>query len=128
MTTAAATDAPAKPMNLFQEFRAFLDKYGVVGLAIAFIIGAALTALVQAFVADLVMPVIGIVLPGGDWQNAYWAYPSLPGGVEVKDAPKGTFVFKWGHLLNASIYFLIIAAFVFAVAKFLLRQKQVGKL
>lgn len=127
-TAVANAETPSKPTNLFQEFRAFLDKYGVIGLAIAFVIGAALTALVQALVADLLMPIVGLIIPGGDWQNAAWTYPPLPEGVALADAPKGTFVFKWGHLLNASIYFVIIAAFVFIVAKFLLRQKSVTKI
>lgn len=127
MATATAT-TPAEPrMNLFQEFRAFLDKYGVIGLAIAFVIGAALTALVQAVVADALMPVVGLLIPGGDWQNAAFVYPALPEGVALADAPKGTFILRWGHLLGSLINFLIIAAFVFVVAKFVLREKQVGK-
>lgn len=126
-TAAATTNDPAPKVNLFTEFRAFLDKYGVVGLAIAFVIGAALTALVQAVVADLLMPIVGLLIPGGDWQNAAFVYPPLAPGVALADAPAGTFVLKWGHLLGALINFVIIAAFVFLVAKFILREKNVGK-
>ena len=128
-TTTAASPTSAEPrMNLFQEFRAFLDKYGVIGLAIAFVIGAALTAFVQAVVADLLMPLVGLLIPGGDWQGAAFVYPALPEGVALADAPKGTLILKWGHLLGAAINFVIIAAFVFLVAKFVLRQKQINKL
>lgn len=129
MATLPATEneTPPPTLNLFAEFRAFLDKYGVVGLAIAFVIGAALTALVQAVVADLLMPIVGLLIPGGDWQNAAFVYPALPAGTDLASAPKGTLILRWGHLLGSFINFIIIAAFVFLVAKFLLREKQVGK-
>lgn len=114
MATASGVihDTPPATPNLFQEFRAFLDKYGVVGLAIAFVIGAALTQLVQAVVADVIMPVVSLALPAGGWMTAV-----TPGPVAI----------AWGHLLYTTIYFLIIAAFVFLVAKFLLREKSVAK-
>lgn len=102
-----------KPLGLFQEFRAFLDKYGVVGLAIAFVIGAALTQLVQAVVADVVMPIVTVFLP----KDAAWQTAVLPGPVAI----------AWGHLLYTLLYFIIIAAFVFLVAKLVLREKEVGK-
>ena len=118
MATASGVvqETPAPPLNLFQEFRAFLDKYGVVGLAIAFIIGAALTALVQAVVKDLLMPTIAPILAalGTDWRTA-----------ETYVGPMGPYLF--GDLLYNVIYFLIIAGFVFVIAKFVLREKNVAK-
>lgn len=122
-----STIGKLKKPGIIAEFQEFLNKYGVIGLAIAFIIGAAATALVQAVVADVLMPIIGLLLPGGDWQNARFIYPALPAGVDVKDAPKGTLVIAWGHLLNALIYFLIVAAFVFVVAKVVLKESSVAK-
>lgn len=103
-------------MTVFQEFRAFLDKYGVIGLAIAFIIGAALTALVQALVADIVTPLLKPIFAalGENWKTA-----------ETNLGPFGPF--KIGHFLDAALSFLIIAVFVFVVAKYVLREKQVGK-
>ncbi|HWH08886.1 MAG TPA: MscL family protein [Candidatus Thermoplasmatota archaeon] len=117
MSTVTAETPAAEPrLNLFQEFRAFLDKYGVVGLAIAFIIGAALTALVQALVQDILMPTLAPLFAtlGEDWQSAEaWLGPFGP--------------YKVGHFAYATIYFLIIALFVFLVAKYVLREKQVAK-
>jgi large conductance mechanosensitive channel len=101
--------------NLFQEFKAFLDKYGVIGLAIAFVIGTALAALVKAIVADLLMPIVTPLIPGGDWKTA--------------EASVGPFQhIAWGDFLANAINFVVIALFVFFVAKFLLRQKEVGKI
>lgn len=57
-------------MGFTDEFRAFLHKYQVLGLAVAFIIGAASTKLVSAVVNDLVMPIVSVLIPGGDWRTA----------------------------------------------------------
>ena len=54
---------PSPPTGFRAEFMAFLNKYGVIGLAIAFIIGGAAGALVSALVADLLMPVITFFIP-----------------------------------------------------------------
>lgn len=99
------------------EFRAFLDNYGVIGLAIAFIIGAALTNLVQAVVKDILMPLINPLFAvfGSDWRTSQ-AYVGTVGP------------FLWGDFLYNLIYFLIIALFVFAIAKWLLRQKEIKKI
>lgn len=56
-------------MSVLSEFKQFALKGTVVGLAVAVVIGNAFTAIVNAVVADLVMPVVGLVLPGGDWRN-----------------------------------------------------------
>ena len=115
-TITAETPAAEPRVNLFQEFRAFLDKYGVVGLAIAFIIGAALTALVQALVKDILMPILNPAFAalGTDWRTS-----------ETWVGPFGPFLF--GDFAYATIYFLIIALFVFVVAKVVLREKAVAK-
>jgi hypothetical protein len=42
----------------------------VIGLAVAFVTGMGVTKLVTALVADLIMPIIGAAIPGGDWRNA----------------------------------------------------------
>ena len=129
--TEAPQTAPARP-NLFAEFKAFLDKYGVVGLAIAFVIGTALTVFVKAVVNDVLMPIVGLITPGGGWEKAVFYYPSLPAGSDPAAPgfvlPPHTLALAWGDLLAAAVNFVIIAAFVFLVAKFVLRQKEVGKI
>ncbi len=60
------TPAPAapKPKGMRNEFMEFLLQYKVLGLAVAFIIGVYLGAVVLALVKDLIMPIIGLVAPG----------------------------------------------------------------
>ena len=50
-------------MKFVGEFKDFLKKYSVLGLAVAFIIGAASTKLVSALVNDIVMPIITVFIP-----------------------------------------------------------------
>lgn len=100
-------------MGLIQEFKDFLYEYKVIGLAVAFIMGAAATTLVQSLVNDVVMPVIGAVLPQGDWKEATLAL--------------GPVLIKWGSFLSALINFLVIALIVFIVAKMVLKEDKVTK-
>ena len=99
---------PAKK-TFSEEFMDFLNKYGVVGLAIGFIIGGAAGALVSALVGDLLMPVITVFLPGGDWRTA--------------SIPIGTQAIKYGDFIGVLINFLVIALIVFLLAKQLSKTK-----
>jgi large conductance mechanosensitive channel len=100
-------------VGMLQDFNEFIKEYKVMPLAIAFIMGAAMTTLVQALVNDVVMPLVGALLPQGDWQSAKVAL----GPVSI----------SWGHFLGALIYFIIIAFVVFMVAKMILKEEKVTK-
>jgi large conductance mechanosensitive channel len=98
-----APAAPA-PKGLWAEFMDFLSKYKVMGLAIAFIIGVYLGALVQALVTDLLMPVIGLALPGlGNLKDAAYTVSQQ--------------IFKYGDFTAALITFIIVALVVFLIVK-----------
>ncbi len=91
------------------EFLKFLKEYGVIGLAIGVIIGAKAGELVKAIVDGLLMPVVSLVLPSGDWQS--WAVGP----------------FAIGPVLAALINFLIVAWLVFLFAKKVLKEETVSK-
>src|SRR6185369_7364815 len=55
---------------MVSEFRGFLTKTNALALAVGVIIGAAVGNIVSALAADILMPVIGLVLPGGSWREA----------------------------------------------------------
>ena len=90
-----------------QEFMDFLMKYQVVGLAVAFIIGAAATKMVTATVNDIIMPIIGALIPGGDWKTTV-----------VQAGPIKLLV---GDFIGAIIDFVIIALVVFLVVKYMMK-------
>ncbi|MGA9139199.1 MAG: large conductance mechanosensitive channel protein MscL [Methanocella sp.] len=103
-------------MGIISEFKLFLEEYKVVGLAVAFIMGAAVTALVTSLVSDIIMPLINPILSAGgsDWKNA-----SLDIGSKVS--------VKYGSFLGQLINFIIIAFIVFMIAKLALGEKKVAK-
>jgi len=85
------------------EFRDFLMKTNMFALAMAVVIGVAVGKVVDAIVADLVMPVIGVIFPAGAWQtwtlNIWRLY------------------FPLGHLFANLLNFVIIAGVVFFITK-----------
>ena len=99
--------------QIMHEFREFIKEYKVMGLAIAFIMGAAATTLVQSLVNNIVMPLITPFIPGGAWQTATFSM--------------GPIVIGWGAFVGALINFIIIALVVFFVAKFVLKEEKVTK-
>ncbi|MFH1432281.1 MAG: MscL family protein [archaeon] len=100
-------------MGIMQEFMDFLNDYKVIGLAIAFIIGAAATTLVKSLVDNIIMPLIAPLLPGGAWKEAVWAI--------------GPFRFGTGAFLGELINFVIIAFVIFMIAKKMLGEQKVTK-
>jgi large conductance mechanosensitive channel len=93
------TPAPTPPKGLRKEFMDFISKYKVMGLAVAFILGIYLGALVQALVNDLIMPMIQLAMPGVQWEL-----------IEVGP-------FRVGHFIGALITFLIVAFVIFIIVK-----------
>ncbi len=98
---------------MLKEFMAFLKQYGVIGLAIAVIIGGKLNALVAAAVEGILMPIITFFIPGGAWRTA--------------TLDLGPFHFLLGPFLGALIDFLIAAWLIFVLAKKILREEKVAK-
>lgn len=99
--------------SIFREFSTFLKEYKVIGLAIAVIIGLAANNLVKSLVDNIVMPILTPFVPGGDWESATWTM--------------GPIIIGWGPALSALINFVIIAAVVFLIAKYMLRETVVSK-
>ncbi len=66
---------------MWQDFKAFMAKANVVGLALAVIVGGAASAIVKAMSDDFLMPIIGALLPGGDWRTYTLDVGSIKFGV-----------------------------------------------
>ena len=98
---------------MLKEFMEFLKQYGVIGLAIAVIIGGKLNALVGATVDGILMPVITFFIPGGAWRTA--------------TLDLGPLHFLFGPFIGAAIDFLVVAWMVFMFAKKVLKEEKVGK-
>jgi large conductance mechanosensitive channel len=100
-------------LEIIKEFKDFLKEYKIIGLAIAFIMGVAATALVKSLVDNIIMPIITPFIPGGAWKEASFML--------------GPIIIKWGAFVGEFINFFIIALVIFFVAKFILREEKVTK-
>ena len=94
--------------SLMQEFVDFLKTFGIIGLAIAFVIGAAASKLVTALVSDIITPLVGLFLPAGDLAAMQANITGVSGAVSQ---------FKYGDLVANIIDFVIIALIVFLAYK-----------
>jgi large conductance mechanosensitive channel len=102
---------------MVKEFKEFILRGNVVDLAIAVIIGAAFTAIVNSLVKDIFMPIIGYALGGVDFTNMFIV---LGGGsyATLAEAQKaGAATINYGLFINAVITFLLIALILFFVLK-----------
>jgi large conductance mechanosensitive channel len=108
---------------MLDEFVKFLTKSNALALAVGVIIGAATQKVVSATVDDLLMPVIGLIMPAGDWREAQIVLThstDAAGKVTVN-------AIKYGHFIGSLIDFTIIAFVVFVITKLLLPKEDPKK-
>lgn len=97
-------------MGMISEFKAFAMKGNVMDLAIATVLGAAFNAIVGSIVDNILMPIVGMVTGGINFDSLV---------LTVGDA-----TLKYGLAIGAIIKFLIVAMFLFMVVKGLNKMKK----
>jgi len=110
---------PPPSKGLWNEFMDFLSKYKVIGLAVAFIMGVYLGALVQALVKDLILPMIGLAIPGLGNLSTY-KIPIPQTTLDAQGNPPAGYagqIFGIGDFLAALITFIIVAFVIFILVK-----------
>jgi large conductance mechanosensitive channel len=107
--------------TMLKEFREFVMRGNVIDMAVGIIIGAAFGGIVSSFVADVIMPPIGLLLGNVDFANLFLvlkegaasqSYASL---ADAKNA--GAVTINYGLFLNTVVSFLIVALSVFFVVR-----------
>lgn len=98
--------APPPPKGFRQEFGAFLKQYGVLALAVAFILGVYLGALVEALVSDILLPILSYVVPTSNIN-------------ELMYGP-----FNVGDFTNKTITFVIVVFVIFVIVKVATRKPK----
>lgn len=98
-------------MAMVQEFKKFIMRGNVVDLAIAVVIGAAFSKIVDSLVKDIFMPIVGVITGGLDVSGLTL---TLYG-----DAKLG-----WGNFVQAIINFVIVGFCMFLVVKGINRLKE----
>ena len=94
--------------TVLQQFTKFLKETNAIALAMAVVIGGAVQKLVTAIVADIFMPVIGMIVPSGEWRT--W-----------KIQLTGSAAIGIGDVLGATVDFLIVTWVLYIVVGRLLK-------
>jgi large conductance mechanosensitive channel len=104
---------------MWREFKEFLLKQNALALAVGVITGAAMGRVVTSLVSDLLMPVISLGIPGGDWRSSkiILSKAAGPDGKEVVNA------INYGAFAGTIVDFAIVAFVVFVIVKWLLRPE-----
>lgn len=111
-------------MGMMQEFKAFAIKGNVVDLAVAVIIGGAFGKIVDSIVQDLIMPIVGKLLGGLDFNNYYIPLNNQGTQLTLVEAKKAGAVFAYGSFVTILINFLILAFIIFQMVRILQKAKR----
>lgn len=104
--------------NFVWDFRKFIARGNVIDLAVGVVVGTAFSAITTSLVNDIIMPPIGLIIGGDDFNNLGIIlqnadrYPSVTAAVEAGEA-----VLLWGRFVNTVINFLIISLVMFSVIR-----------
>ena len=110
---------------MLKEFKEFALRGNLVDLAVAFIIGAAFSGLVQSVVNDIVMPIIGVLTGGIDFSELYIQLAGEPQSTLAAARAAGA-TLAYGNFITLLINFLIVAWVLFLIIKAMnrLQRKQ----
>lgn len=89
--------------SFIKEFKEFISRGNVIDLAVAVVIGGAFTKIVNSLVNDIIMPIIGVIIGGINFEHLM---------ITV-----GTAEIKYGMFIQAVVNFLLIAFVIFSIIK-----------
>jgi large conductance mechanosensitive channel len=103
---------------MIKGFKEFLLKNNVLALAVAVIVGGAVGKVVSSLAADLIMPLVSLALPSGEWRTAKLVLSKTvgPDGKEVVNS------LNYGTFFGTVVDFLIIALVVYMITKALIKE------
>jgi len=96
-------------MSMVSDFKSFLVKQNALALAVGVVIGGAIGKVVSGIVDDVIMPIVGVMLPGGEWRTAQVVL-------------SGTNAIKYGDLIGRLVDFVIVAFVIFVIVKALIKE------
>jgi large conductance mechanosensitive channel len=104
-----------KALTLLDEFKAFAFKGNVVDLAVGVIIGGAFGNIVASLVKNIIMPIVGVLMPGN---QGYLGWKLV---IDGKEIPYGQFI---GEIVNFLIVALALFVFIVKFVGWLMRAKK----
>ena len=99
--------------KFWREFKEFINKGNVLGLAVGVIIGGAFSTIATSLTNDIIMPIVSIFLGGVDFSTMNLALPTF---FPVADEAVPN-TLNYGNFISAVINFLILALVVFLIVK-----------
>ncbi|MBE6681911.1 MAG: large-conductance mechanosensitive channel protein MscL [Ruminococcaceae bacterium] len=112
--------------KFFQEFRDFINKGNVVDMAVGVVIATAFGAITKSLVADIIMPLIGMVTGGGALTDMKKVLKEAVIGTGTPEAPEFAEVaIMYGNFIQTIIDFIIIALAVFVFVKVVEKAKNI---
>lgn len=105
---------------MLSEFKEFIAKGNVMGLAVAVIIGGAFATIVGSMTSDLIMPLVGAVFGNVDFSDKYIVLSGeVDAGMSLEAArAAGANVFAWGSFISTVINFVILAFIIFMLVRY----------
>jgi large conductance mechanosensitive channel len=110
--------------GFLKEFREFAVRGNVVDLAVAVVIGAAFTGIVNSLVNDIIMPPIGLLTGGLDFSEYYINLSGNDYATLAEAEAAGAPLIRYGSFINVVINFLIVAFAIFMIVKQINRFKR----
>jgi len=109
---------------MFKEFRDFAMKGNALDLAIAVVVGAAFSRIVDSLVGDIIMPIVGAITGGVDFSNYFFPLSKAVTATTLAEARKQGAVLAFGNFITIVVNFLIVAWAMFLVVKAINQLKQ----
>jgi len=109
---------------MFKGFKNFIIKGNIFDMATGVILGASFTSIIQSLVVDIITPALGLLINGIDFKDSFFVlkngascgpYYSLAAAQKC-----GAVTLNYGLFLNSAFSFLIVAAVIYAVMKYII--------
>lgn len=108
-----------------EEFKKFISKGNVIEMAVGLIMATYFGAIVKSFVADIIMPPIGLLLGGVDFSELKVVLvPAIADSVAGAADGSAEVAISYGLFINTIITFLIVALAIFMVVKAYNKMKE----
>jgi len=102
---------------MIKEFREFIERGNVIELAVAFVMGVAFNAIIKSFVADIIMPLVGLVTGGVDFVNRFIVLGAGEFATLAEAQEAGAATLNYGVFINAIVEFIIISFVLFMIVR-----------
>lgn len=116
-----------KKSTFFKDFKAFATKGNVLDLAVAVIIGAAFGKIITSLVADMLMPIVGLIGGGVSIADLKWVITPAEIDAVTGAVIKAEAALRYGNFIQTIIDFLIIALSIFTLLRVLMKAKEAAE-